>query len=49
LEARYLGEIARLSAREILALSNAGKRTLQEFKELLAEYGLELRTLIPDW
>lgn len=49
LEARYLGEIAQLSAREILALSNAGKRTLQEFKELLAEHGLELGTLIPDW
>jgi hypothetical protein len=49
LEARYLGEIAQLSAHDILALSNAGKRTLQEFKELLAEYDLELGTLIPDW
>jgi Bacterial RNA polymerase, alpha chain C terminal domain len=49
LEARYLGEIAQLSADEILAVSNAGKRTLQEFNELLAEYGLEFGTPIPDW
>jgi hypothetical protein len=49
LEARYVGEIAQLSADEILAVSNAGKRTLQEFEGLLAEYGLELGISIPDW
>jgi hypothetical protein len=49
LDARYLGEVAQLSAGDILAVSNAGKRTLRELKELLAEYGLELGTPIPDW
>ena len=49
LEARYLGEIAQLSAADILGMSNAGKRTLQEFSQLLMEYGLELGTAVPDW
>lgn len=49
LEVRYLGEIAQLSANDILAVSNAGKQTLQEFSRLLAENDLELGTSIPDW
>ncbi len=49
LNVRYLGELAQLSAGNILAVSNAGRGTLQELREFLTEYGLELGTSIPDW
>jgi hypothetical protein len=49
LEARYLGDIAQLSRSEILGVSNAGRRTLQELETLLENHQLSLGIVIPDW
>jgi hypothetical protein len=46
---RYIGELVQKSEDELLHTPNFGRKSLNEIKEVLAEIGLGLGQVLPDW
>jgi DNA-directed RNA polymerase alpha subunit len=46
---RYIGELVQKSEDELLRTPNFGRKSLNEIKEVLAEIGLGLGQVLPDW
>jgi Bacterial RNA polymerase, alpha chain C terminal domain/T5orf172 domain len=46
---RYIGELVQKSEDELLRTPNFGRKSLNEIKTVLAEIGLDLGQVLPDW
>lgn len=46
---RFVGELVQKSEEDLLRTPNFGRKSLNEIKELLAQFGLDLGQDIPDW
>ena len=45
----YIGDLVQRSDKELLRITNLGKKSLKEIKETLAEYNLKLEMKVKDW
>lgn len=45
----HIGDLVQRSDKELLRITNLGKKSLQEIEETLAEYNLKLEMKVKDW
>lgn len=45
----HVGDLVQRSDKELLRITNLGKKSLQEIEAILAEYNLKLETKVKDW